>query len=90
MGSTVGLVIRVMPTGVDVDLKALAEGARHALPSEAKLRGMQTRDIAFGLKALLLSVHISDEGGLQEKIEHALQKVPHVESVEVIDTTLVQ
>ncbi|MDE1820129.1 MAG: elongation factor 1-beta [Euryarchaeota archaeon] len=90
MGSTVGLVVRVMPTGVDVDMKTLAEKAREAMPKDAKLRGMQVRDIAFGLKALLISVHIPDTGGLQEQVEKALQGVPHVESVEVIDTTLVQ
>lgn len=89
MGSTVGLVVRVMPTGVDVDMKGLADGVRQALPSEAKLKGMQVRDVAFGLKALLISVHIPDQGGLQDQVEHSLQKVPHVESVEVIDTTLV-
>ena len=90
MGSTVGLVIRVMPTGVDVDMKGMAEGVRHAMPKEASVRGMQIRDVAFGLKALLVSVQIPDAGGLQEQIEHALAKVPHVESVEVVDTTLVQ
>lgn len=90
MGSTVGLVLRVMPTGVEVDMKAVAEKVRAAMPKEANLRGMQIRDIAFGLKALLVSVHVPDSGGMQEQVEKALQAVPNVESVEVIDTTLVQ
>lgn len=90
MGSTVGLVVRVMPTGVDVDMKLLAEGARAVMPKEANLRGMQVRDVAFGLKALLISVHVPDSGGVQEQVEKALSGVAHVESVEVIDTTLVQ
>lgn len=88
MGNRVGLVVRVMPTGVDVDLKSVAEGVRTAMPTDAKLRGMQVRDIAFGLKALLVSVEIPDTGGLQEQIEKALSGISHVESVEVIDTTL--
>ncbi len=90
MGSTVGLVLRVMPTGVEVDMKTVAEKVRAAMPKEANLRGMQIRDIAFGLKALLVSVHVPDSGGMQEQVEKALSTVPNVESVEVIDTTLVQ
>ncbi|MCL4324172.1 MAG: elongation factor 1-beta [Candidatus Thermoplasmatota archaeon] len=85
----VGVVYRMMPTGVDVDMKQLAESARQAVPSIAKLRGMQVQDIAYGLKALVVAVQLEDAGGVVDQVEEALRKVPHVESVEVIDTSLI-
>ena len=85
----VGIVYRVMPTGVEVDMKALSEGARSALPPVAKLRGLQIQEIAYGLKALLLAIQVEDVGGVSDQVEEALKKVPNVESVEVIDTSLI-
>lgn len=85
----VGVVYRVMPTGVEVDMKALAEGARHAMPEGVKLRGLQVQDIAYGLKALLLSVVMEDVGGISDRVEEALRQVPEVENVEVLDTSLI-
>ena len=50
---------------------------------------MQVKDIAFGLKALLVSVVMPDTGGVLESVEHALAKVPpQVESVEVMEEGL--
>ncbi len=85
----VGIVFRLMPTGVEVDMKALSEGARAALPPVAKLRGLQIQDIAYGLKALILAIQVEDVGGVSDQVEEALKKVPNVESVEVIDTSLI-
>ena len=49
---------------------------------------MQVKDIAYGLKALLVSVVMNDQGGVLESTEQALAKVPHVESVEVMEEGL--
>ncbi len=85
---TVGIVYRLMPTSVEVDMKVLAEAVRAAVPQDIKLRGMQIQDIAYGLKALLLSVQMADTGGVEHQFEEALRAVPHVENVEVLDTSL--
>jgi len=85
----VAVIYRLMPTGVEVDMKAMAEEARKVIPPEAKLQGMQVKDIAYGLKALLMRVLMADAGGTQDVVEAALAKVPHVENVEVIDIDLV-
>jgi elongation factor 1-beta len=77
-----------MPTSVDVDMKTMAEGVRGAVPPEAKIRGLQVKDIAYGLKALLVMVQMDDKGGVVDKVEAAFKAIPHVENVEVIDTTL--
>ncbi|HTS32842.1 MAG TPA: elongation factor 1-beta [Thermoplasmata archaeon] len=84
----VAVLFRLMPQGVETDMRAVAEGVRTSLPAGVTVRGMQVKDIAFGLKALLVSVVMADTGGLLDSTEQALAKVPHVESVEVMEEGL--
>jgi len=85
----VAVLFRLMPAGVDTDMRALGEGVRAAIPTDVTVRGMQVKDIAYGLKSLLVSVVMADTGGVLEKTEAALAKVPHVESVEVMEEGLI-
>ncbi len=84
----VAVLFRLMPQSVETDVRAMGEGVRTALPSHVRVRGMQVKDIAYGLKALLVSVVMPDQGGVLEQTEAALAKVPHVESVEVMEEGL--
>jgi elongation factor 1-beta len=84
----VAVLFRLMPQAVETDLKAVAEAARSTVPKGVAIRGMQIRDVAFGLRALLISVIMEDAGGILESTEHALAKIPHVESVEVMEEGL--
>jgi elongation factor 1-beta len=84
----VAVLFRLMPRGVETDLDGVAKAVRAALPAPVTLRGMQVKDVAFGLKSLLVSVVMPDAGGVLESVEHALAKVPHVESVEVMEEGL--
>lgn len=84
----VAVLFRLMPQGVETDMDAMASAVRAAVPTRATVRGLQVKDIAFGLKALLVSVVMNDEGGILDSVEQALAKVPHVESVEVMEEGL--
>lgn len=84
----VAVLLRLMPQGVETDMKAVAEGVRAAVPSGVTIRGMQVKDIAYGLKALLVSVVMNDTSGILDATEQAFAKVPHVESVEVMEEGL--
>jgi elongation factor 1-beta len=84
----VAVLFRLMPQGVETDLNEVAKGVRSALPTGVTVRGMQVKDIAFGLKSLLVSVVMDDAGGILESTERAFSKVPHVESVEVMEEGL--
>ena len=85
----VAVLFRIMPNSVETDMRALAESVRGAIPTGVQLRGMQVKDIAYGLKALLISVIMSDAGGVLQDVEDRLAKLPHVESVEVMEEGLV-
>lgn len=84
----VAVLFRLMPQSVETDVKAMGEAVRQAVPTSVTVRGMQIKDIAYGLRALLVSVVMPDEGGVLTQTEAALAKVPHVESVEVMEEGL--
>ena len=84
----VAVLFRLMPQGVETDLKEVARAVATSLPAGVTIRGMQVKDIAYGLKSLLVSVVMDDTGGVLDSTEHALAKVPHVESVEVMEEGL--
>jgi elongation factor 1-beta len=84
----VAVLFRLMPRGVETDLAAVRSALAGALPAGVKIRGTQVRDIAFGLKSLLVSVVMDDTGGILESTEHALAKLPEIESVEVMEEGL--
>jgi elongation factor 1-beta len=84
----VAVLLRVMPQGVETDMTAVAKGVRDAIPTGVTIRGMQVKDIAFGLKSLLVAVVMNDAGGLLEMTERSIAKVAHVESVEVMEQGL--
>lgn len=76
-------VLRVMPDSADRDLKKLEDDLKAMLPKSARLQGIQVKPIAFGLKALLVAVTVSDAEGGTEAVEQAFAKVQGVESVTV-------
>lgn len=79
----VAATIRIMPDSADRDLKQLQDSLTRALPQGAKIQGVQVKPIAFGLKALLFVVLVSDDVGGTEAVEQAFSKVEGVESVTV-------
>jgi elongation factor 1-beta len=84
----VAVLFRLMPKEVGTDMNEIAKGVRASLPSGVTLRGMQVKDIAYGLQSLLVAVVMSDTGGVVESAEKAFALVPHVESVEILEQGL--
>lgn len=79
MGEVI-LKIKLMPKSIKDDLDAMLAAAKKV----CKVERHEINPIAFGLKALVIYTIIPDEGGTDE-IEGKLSKIPHVQSVEVID-----
>lgn len=84
----VAVLFRLMPKGVETDVAAIEREVRGSVPTGVKVRGTQVRDIAFGLKSLLVSVVMDDAGGILESTENALAHLAGVESVEVMEEGL--
>jgi len=89
---TVAIIYRVMPDGVEVNIRDLQDKIELAIPKEAKLQGMMVKDVAFGIKAILMRILVPDKvgGGLPDKIEAEVGKIPGVASIEAIEQSLTQ
>jgi len=88
MGDVAALV-KVMPETIETDLMRLKELLEAALPGSTRLHGYREDPIAFGLKALMLTVILADVGGGTETIETAFAGVEGVESVQVVEVGLI-
>ncbi len=83
------IVFRLMPTTAEVDMAAVAKKVPAVIPTGAQLRGTTLVPVAFGLKALHVTVIVADEEGWTDRLEETLRSVPDVESVEVQELSLV-
>ncbi len=86
MGS-VAITYRIMPEDVGTDLKPIQEQIRKL--AGPALKGLQVKDVAFGLRAILALAVVDDASGAGGKLESGLTAIPGVASVEAIDVTLV-
>ena len=77
--------IKIMPSGMDIDLNKLKESLKKAIPQGARLHGFSEEPVAFGLKAVIAVVKVGDIEGGTETVEEAFSKVKGVESVSVME-----
>ena len=84
----VGLHYRILPEGLDVDLKKMRDDIGKALPEGAVLKASEERPVAYGLKALHVLIVLDDKKGGAELVETKLSGVPGVQSVEIVEMGL--
>ncbi|AKB28255.1 Translation elongation factor 1 beta subunit [Methanosarcina siciliae C2J] len=78
--------IKIMPEGIETDLAELKEKIKAVIPAMADLHGdIVEEPIAFGLKALIVTLIVNDEEGGTEPAEEAFAKVSGVENVQVLE-----
>ena len=85
MGSVL-VTYRIMPESADVDLNSFEDEIRSKIESfGGKILETEEEHIAFGLKALKVVFRVDEKMGDTEKLEHALQELHYIQSVEVVD-----
>jgi elongation factor 1-beta len=82
----VAVTFRIMPEGVEVDLTKLEAAVRKSLG--AKLKRLDVKPVAFGLKAIEVIAVMDDASGEMEKVEASLGGLPGVGGVETTEVTL--
>jgi translation elongation factor aEF-1 beta len=86
MGEVIAL-IRIMPGDMlkDEELQKMIDDVKKVIKEPVKLGRVEVKDIAFGLRALNVTVAVPDsEGGLDPVVE-TLSKIDKVDNVEVVD-----
>ncbi|MDI9393913.1 MAG: elongation factor 1-beta [Euryarchaeota archaeon] len=78
--------MKIMPESVDTDLAELKDRLKAVIPAGAELHGdIAEAPIAFGLKALVVTLIVNDEEGGTEAVEEAFSKVPGVENIQIME-----
>ncbi|CAD7768161.1 Elongation factor 1-beta [Candidatus Methanoperedenaceae archaeon GB37] len=84
MGEVVA-TIRVMPESTETDLEVLKREISEVMPVGVRLSGFAEEPVAFGLKALIVTVVLGDLEGGTDPVESAIAGVKGVESLQVTE-----
>ncbi len=87
VGVKMGLVIielKIMPVSPETDLsKLLGLVDKEVTASGAKLHKHEIQPVAFGLKALIITITADEDKGSTDALEEKISALNHVESVMV-------
>ena len=76
-------VIKVMPENADTNMQKLQNAISKKLPANVTLKKSEIEEVAFGIKALRLSLMLPDETGGTDVLEDAIRNVKGVSDVQV-------
>jgi elongation factor 1-beta len=75
--------MKIMPEGVETDLKKIAEEIRKLESDKCKIHSMDEKPIAFGLISLEANLLFNDKQGGIEEIQEKIHKIQGVNEAEV-------
>ena len=79
--------VRIMPTGVEINLEEIRKSVEKIVAKHGKLNSSEIKPIAFGLKALEVMLLLNDKEGGMEEIEAQIAKIKGVNSVEILEVS---
>ncbi len=82
----VAITYRLMPSGLEVDLKGVQGKAMEVL-GEKRFHSSEVKPIAFGLNALEITAIVEEVEGLGERLERELAAIEGVQSIETVTLT---
>ncbi len=83
------VLLRVLPTSVDVDMDLLDKNIENKIRDICRINSVNQEEIGFGLKALMLQIIIPDEEGKIDKVESAISSIEDVSQVDTRDISLI-
>ena len=85
----VAIQYRVLPDSPDANIDDITAKIRAALPEGVKIHKVSTKPFAFGLSAIEVLVVMKDTSGLSDQTEAALSGVEGIQSVELLEMSLI-
>ena len=79
------LIVKILPTGTEIDLSKLIDAIKGALSSEIQIRNYEKEPLAFGLYYLKVEFILDDKEGQMDLLENTVRSVDGVSEIEVLN-----
>jgi len=79
------LIVKILPTGTEIDLSKLIDAIKGALSSEIQIRNYEKEPLAFGLYYLKVQFILDDKEGQMDLLENTVRSVDGVSEIEVLN-----
>ncbi|WXG42930.1 MAG: elongation factor 1-beta [Promethearchaeati archaeon SRVP18_Atabeyarchaeia-1] len=76
-------IIKVMPESAETNIQKLQSAISKKLPPKVSIKKAEIEEVAFGIKALKLSLMLPDETGGTDSVEEAIRNVKGVSDVQI-------
>ena len=79
------LVVKILPTGTEVNLEELVNGIKSNLKDGIELTKFEKEPLAFGLEFIKAQFTLDDAEGQMESLENSVRSVEGVSEFEVLN-----